>query len=271
MKSIKFVKMHGAGNDFILIDNREGLFPGTDDKLIRKLCSRHLGIGADGLMLIRFTDPAEFSLQYFNADGFPASMCGNGARCAVYFVHLLNRDYERFSFSVSGVSYSGQVTDLEKVRIVWSGLPDILPDPGIQEEIPEQFSRYLYVDSGVPHLVLEAAAGVDNIDVEKWGAFFRNHPSFAPAGTNVNFISRKNSSIQIRTFERGVEGETLACGTGAIAAAMAALRWFSMDPPVQVVARGGVLLVGINERSGMFWLEGPVRKVFDGMVDLESF
>ncbi len=267
-EQIDFTKMHGAGNDFILIDNRRRELDGSENKLFRNLCRRHTGVGADGLMLIDAISGDHFTLKYYNADGKPAEMCGNGARCAVYFASLLKPDKQAFRFSIFDESYRGEITAPEQVRIVWNFTPVIKKFPILKEIIPAEFRRYINVDSGVPHLVLEVNSDLAEVDVARWGKFFRRHRHFAPRGTNVNFIQKGKNGIHIRTYERGVEGETLACGTGAVAAAIAAAEWKLDRFPVNIRAAGGVLKVGIDAADSAFWLEGPVKKVFSGTFNL---
>jgi diaminopimelate epimerase len=261
--------MHGAGNDFILIDNNPRVFSGDETELIRYLCHRQLGIGGDGLMLIDFENPQNFNLRYFNADGKESTMCGNGARCAVYFVHLLHPEILNFTFRISEVEYRAEVLESEQIRLEWNFYPQIKDAPGLQKIIGTEFSRALWVDSGVPHLVLLYPDSVDHINVSHWGPFFRNHPFFAPSGTNVNFVSFKNEHLEIRSYERGVEAETLACGTGVLAAAVALQFWKKAKLPLQFFARGGKLRVGKRSGSDNLWLEGPVKLVFTGEFNLD--
>ncbi len=138
--------------------------------------------------------------------------------------------------------------------------------PGLEKKVPAEFKRFLYVNSGVPHLVLEVKDSLEDFDVPRWGTFFRNHPLFSPQGTNVNFVRIHAHDVTIRTFERGVEGETLACGTGALAAAAAVHHWGQSAFPIDVRARGGLLTVDGSPDLSNMSLEGPVRRVFTGSV-----
>jgi diaminopimelate epimerase len=266
---IPFVKMHGAGNDFILIDNRKNYIDKKDYEFIRQMCRRHFGIGADGLMLLDFKQATDFELTYFNADGRAAEMCGNGARCAIYFMHTLNPEIKKFRFGIGDARYEGEVTADEQVRVFWPETPVILDAAKLTALVPPEFDKFVFVESGVPHLVLHYSSDLDTLDVKKWGAYFRNHDIFKPRGANVNFVQLSKGKIKIRTFERGVEGETLACGTGAIAAAYAAKFWGEANLPVRVLAKGGIL--GVGESGGQIWLEGPVKTVFSGYVDSDGF
>ena len=204
---VEFMKMHGAGNDFILINNNSDCFSGDETAFISQLCHRHLGIGSDGLMLIKFKDGGNFHLRYFNADGTESTMCGNGARCAVYFMHLSFPKIQYFTFWIADVKYQAEVVGHQRIKLEWSFYPEIKNVAEIQNIIPVEFSHGLFVDSGVPHLVLVHPDSVDHLNVLHWGPFFRNHPFFAPSGTNVNFICLKDEQLVIRTYERGVEAE----------------------------------------------------------------
>lgn len=271
MKVIPFSKMHGNGNDFIIIDNREHYLSAREKKLIRKLCQRRLGIGADGLMLIDFKKENHFHLTYFNADGNKAAMCANGARCAVYFMHLRFPQTHCFTFKIENRSYRAEVLGKWRVRIYWPVLPSLKPVSDLPALITENFQQFLWVDSGVPHLVVRTAQSVDEIDVEHWGSFYRHHPLFGKAGTNVNFVNFSPRGILIRTYERGIEGETLSCGTGALAAAWAGKYWQLSDWPTIVQSKGGHLIIGTDSSAKNLWVEGFVQLVYGGEFVKENF
>ena len=268
---IPFTKMHGAGNDFILIDNRQEFFSGDETELFRNLCRRHFGIGADGLLLIQFWHNGEFDVAFFNPDGKPAAMCGNGARCAVYLMHLRHPGFSKFTISFTGKKYLAEITGKEQVRLFWEEKPQIKTDAPVENLLPGIFSNALLIDAGVPHLVVKSNIPLKKIDVAKWGKYFRNHKLFGSAGTNVNFIETGDTGIKIRTYERGVEGETLACGSGALAAVAAVWYWGETASPVEVWARGGHLRVGKYGKKKILWLEGPAKKVFSGRFSREAF
>ncbi len=272
MKSeFPFYKLQGAGNDFILIDNRQNYFTGIEESVFKNLCNRRFGIGADGLMLIDFHEPSFFLLKYFNLDGRSGEMCGNGARCAVFFMHLLHSAYKKFGFEISQKFYRGEVTGKNKVKIIWSFKPEVQTIEESDLNIPTEFDNALLVNSGVPHLILVLKDELDSYNVKKWGNHFRNHEFFAPKGTNVNFLKFIGDKIYIRTFERGIEGETLACGTGAVAAAIAGKYWNKINFPVEIAARGGILKIGVDDKEESLWMEGPVRKVFTGILNLKDY
>jgi len=268
-KTVPFIKMHGTGNDFILIDNAPAYLSGSESELIRKLCQRHFGIGADGLMLLHVFPSGEVHLRYFNADGHEAEMCGNGARCAVQFVHRLYPQRKKFTLKVAEKEYWGEVRGEGQVRIYWNSFPVILESEPIRNTLPDEFGRFLFVNSGVPHFVVESKTPLTETAVVKWGRHFRYHSFFAPVGTNVDFVTGEGEKIYLRTYERGVEGETLSCGTGAVAAAVAIEHWRISPMPVELNTRGGVLRVGRTPRN--VWMEGPVRQVFLGEFDLSDF
>ncbi|GAB4368171.1 MAG: diaminopimelate epimerase [Calditrichia bacterium] len=270
-RKISFVKMQAAGNDFILIDNRHRHFTGSESEFFRNLCDRHFGIGADGLMLLDYKIPSRFHLLYLNSDGKPAEMCGNGARCAVYFMHLQQPEQHEFTFQVGSQMYRGEVLEKERVRIFWNTEPRIIREKEWNKSFTGDFPKALFIHSGVPHLVLYVADSLGEVDVAKWGSYFRHHPAFSPEGTNVDFVQIRKDHLDIRTYERGVEAETLACGTGALAAAVAAEFWGDSRLPLDIVAKGGVLRVGREEEKGAFWLEGPVKMVFSGYFDRSDF
>jgi len=208
-QKIKFSKYQGAGNDFVLVDNRSGFFDGNDTVLVKKMCDRRFGIGADGLMLLEGAENADFRMRYFNADGREGSMCGNGGRCIVAFARDLGIVAEKAAFlAVDGAHeaaiVSGQV-DL--------GMVDV------REVAREDDGDFYLLDTGSPHLVREVT-GLRDVDMATEGHRIRNSPRFRKAGVNVNFVEREGDGYFLRTYERGVEGETLACGTGATAAAM---------------------------------------------------
>lgn len=256
---IAFDKYQGAGNDFVIIDDRPGAFEAGRPELIRGLCDRRFGIGADGLILIARHDQADYEMAYFNADGKPGSMCGNGARCAAHFAlgHGIAGPRQRFMAydgihvaEVSGGTVSLRIADVTEYRTI---------------------DGNYFIDTGSPHYVV-FAAGIDRIDVEAEGGKLRRSPLFAPGGTNVNFVETAGGGLFIRTFERGVERETLACGTGAAASAIAAvLKGYFESGPVDVRVRGGNLRVDFeigDNRITNILLTGPATKVFEGSIEV---
>jgi len=272
---IRFTKLSATGNDFILFDNRAGLFRGDEKKIFRALCTRRVAIGADGILLIenppspslRFT-PSRFIMRYFNRDGCESEMCGNGARaCAFYAFHRGLAPAE-MQFEVSGDAYHAVVTG-GKVRLRMQKPRDLNLHPRALEEVKLQEGGY--VNTGVPHYVL-FVSDVDDVEVARLGAKYRQHSNFQPAGTNVNFVAvTSGSHLHLRTYERGVEEETLACGTGAVASAVLAHLKKGMPFPIHLSTRGGELTVYGDSNFEKLELEGDVRLVYNGEFDLENF
>ena len=214
---LRFTKMNGAGNDFILFDNRAGSIA-LDRNHVAQLCDRHRGIGADGVLLLENpTNRADFRMRYFNADGGEAEMCGNGARCFARFANKVGGQKTRISFEtpagVISAELKGELVTLQMTRPT---------DLRLNVELPlaDDKKRIHFINSGVPHVVIPVAK-IDDADVRGDGAAIRHHQMFSPNGTNVNFIEKRGpNEIAIRTYERGVEDETLACGTGIVASAL---------------------------------------------------
>jgi len=269
---LRFTKMNGAGNDFILFDNRTGDID-LDRDQIAQLCDRHRGIGADGVLLLEnSTNGADFRMRYFNADGGEAEMCGNGARCFARFANKVGGQKAKLSFETPAGVISAEVKgDLVTLRM--TDPTDLRLDidlPMVGEKKTVHFAN-----SGVPHVVIPVAK-IDDADVQRDGAAIRHHKMFSPNGTNVNFIERHGpNKIAIRTYERGVEDETLACGTGIVASALIFAASEKSSSPITVLARGGdELQVGFEKVDGSFrnvTLTGPAEFVFQGEIDLTSF
>ncbi|MBW2518701.1 MAG: diaminopimelate epimerase [Deltaproteobacteria bacterium] len=273
MNPIPFYKMSGAGNDFIIIDNRDGKVKDTDlTGFINAVCRRKMSVGADGLILIETSEACDFRWRFFNSDGSKAEMCGNGARCAARFAHVTGIAGTELSFETEVGAINAQIND-DRVKVR-------MPDPAdLKMAYPLALSnRSLEISSvntGVPHVVVMVEQ-VNDIDVIALGREIRFHQSFAPAGTNANFVQRqKGNSIEIRTYERGVEDETLACGTGAIASAIVSAGRFNLDSPVDVGTRsGGKLTIYFDTREGQFsniFMEGDARIIYAGELQPEAW
>ena len=276
--------MNGAGNDFVMVDNRDGsvsLGPET----IAHLCDRHCGIGADGLLAVEpATGTADFRMRYYNSDGGEAEMCGNGARCFARFANRLIGPRTSVSFETqAGVIEARFIGD--QVQLAMSDPKDLLINQSTEikadtgdgvsgNSVPVLLSSIAVhsVNTGVPHAVV-VVDDLETVPVQKLGATIRFHQDFAPKGTNANFIKATNSaSIAIRTYERGVEAETLACGTGVTASAIIFHELTGALSPVSVQVRGGdVLEVGFEKVNGVYknvTLTGPADFVFDGEIAL---
>jgi diaminopimelate epimerase len=266
---LRFTKMNGAGNDFILFDNRSGDI-NLDRNQIAQLCDRHRGIGADGILLLENpTNRADFRMRYFNADGGEAEMCGNGARCFARFANKVGGQKAQISFETpAGVISAELKGDLVTLRMTEP------TDLRLNVDLPvvAENKTVHFINSGVPHVVIPVSK-IDDADVRREGAAIRHHKMFSPNGTNVNFIEKRGSDkIAIRTYERGVEDETLACGTGIVAGALIFAASENTNGPISVIARGGdELEVGFEKSGDRFrnvTLTGPAEFVFEGTIDL---
>ena len=272
-KTIEFYKMSGSGNDFIIIDNRDlSLNVGDLREFARKVCRHKLSVGADGLFLIEPSTVADFKWQFFNSDGSVAEMCGNGSRCVARFAYIKGITGKKMSFeTIAGIISAEVNDDIVKVK-----LTD--PSPVILGEKIDVADRLFVLDSvntGVPH----AVAFVDNLQsfaVADWGRKIRFHEHFAPKGTNADFATvLSRHKIKLRTYERGVEGETLACGTGMVAAVLAAAARGLVASPVDVLVQSGETLCIYFTRQDDRWkeiyLEGKVKMVYQGLLFEEAY
>jgi diaminopimelate epimerase len=266
MKRLTFWKMSGSGNDFIVIDNRRNRVSAAEGgDLAKALCPRSFSVGADGLILIQKSSRADFAWRFFNADGSEAAMCGNGGRCAARFAYLKGIASENMCFETGAGLIKAEVRG-RRVKLQ-------LPDPyGFREKVSLKVGgRVLepgYMVVGVPHAVLNVD-DIEAVPVQLWGRAVRRHREFAPEGTNVNFYQLTGSGeAAIRTYERGVENETLACGTGSVATALVSAAGGEVRSPVRLATRGGEeLTVYFRRRGTVFsdvYLEGEADLVFEG-------
>ena len=270
---INFVKMHGAGNDFVLIDNRTGIFRGDETVLIQNICNRRFGIGSDGLILIEAGERTHFRMRFFNPDGSPADMCGNGSRCAIYFAHQLGLvPRQGITFEIAGKTYQGQFISDRVIRLTMQPYRHLTPTIALTEVIQDDFHDGIWVEAGVPHLVLLTDRDLTYRDIMNIAPRYRYHPAFRPMGTNVNFLRLDQGGIfKVRTYERGVEDETLSCGTGAVACGVFAREKLGWTSPVVVEYPGGTLTVDWEPNSDTLYLTGPVTPVFEGRFQREVF
>jgi diaminopimelate epimerase len=266
---LHFTKMNGAGNDFVLIDNRAGEVH-LNRSQIAYLCDRHRGIGADGILLLeKPSNRADFRMRYFNADGGEAEMCGNGARCFARFANKIAGATGRISFETpAGVISAELIGDL--VTLQMTEPTDLRLNLSLR--IANENKAMHFINTGVPHVVIPVPQVAD-IDVQRKGAAIRQHEMFSPNGANVNFIEKREANkIAVRTYERGVEDETLACGTGVVASALIFATTERADSPISVLVRGGSDLQVGFEKTGMQFknvtLTGPADFVFEGTIDL---
>ncbi len=269
---VHFVKMSGAGNDMILVDHRDGALAGREEEFARAACARRDGIGADGVLLIENdAGGADCFVRFFNPDGGEYGLCGNGARCVPRFVRELGFTAHRVRFrSLSGV-HEGEAIGDDRARVTLAPVRTIRLD--LPVDVDGAARTMDWGDIGVPHGVFWVDV-VDAVPVERWGAHLRSHPVFGAEGTNVSFVQRAGPDrLRLRTFERGVEGETHACGSGsAVAATIARERGYAGDRVTLGVRSGAALVIHLPPRGAPAppALEGPVRRVFDGAFDFAA-
>ncbi len=273
MNPITFSKMSGSGNDFIIIDNRNQCIDGIDmPQFITSVCRRKMSVGADGLILIEPSDKADFRWRFYNSDGSRAEMCGNGARCATRFAYVNGIAGESLTFETDAGIVNGQI-DADRAKVKMPDPADLRLDYSIELAMgPLVVSS---VNTGVPHVVIMQDA-VEAVDVFGLGREIRNHEAFAPAGTNVNFICRQGPGrLAIRTYERGVEDETLACGTGSIASALVCAIKLNWTSPISLLTRSKEFLtIHFAENGGTFsdvYLEGDARIIYTAQLGEEAW
>ncbi len=287
---LSFVKMSGGGNDFIIIDDRDHQWAGRESWLARALCPRGTAVGADGLILVRRSETADARMAYVNSGGDTAALCGNGGRCLAGYLHRKGLAGSKPTIETAEgrillAEVKGSQVNLEMAPINW-------PPRSVEAETAAvDGSRRVFpgelLTVGVPHFVHHLPADqLPPMEVNRWGAAIRGLGVFGPGGTNVNFYSvvdEGTCTLAVRTYERGVEAETLACGTGCTATALVAAERFGYASPVRCLTRGGSLLTvcfgqadgdsgdGATARWGRVMLEGEARWIFDGLADLQSF
>jgi diaminopimelate epimerase len=270
---IPFMKMSGSGNDFILIDHREPFL--KEDRLkefIRKICQRRISVGADGLILIEGSERADFKWRYYNADGSEAEMCGNGGRCAARFAHLKGITGPSLKFETLAGILSAQVNG-KKVKLEMTKPFGLKLDETLFVDGEERI--FSSINTGVPHAVF-FVENLEGLDVLRIGRTIRYHSYFKPSGANADFVQlEKGSQLSIRTYERGVEDETLACGTGVVAVALVAAFKGLVKSPVSVKTRGGEVLTVSFETEGKevrkVFFEGEVHIVYEAEMWEEAY
>jgi len=270
---VKFTKMTGAGNDFVVIDNRRRHIR-DGSKAARYLCDRRWGIGADGLLLLEKSKRGDYKMMYYNADGSYGGMCGNGGRCIASFAVAYKIASKKHQFEALNYIYHAEVSS-NRVKLSMKDPSSLKLEDSI--DLGTHLQSFSFVDTGSPHVVipLEEIAGdareLADVDLATLGPRIRHHSHFAPAGVNVNIIQRTGpNSLEIRTYERGVEAETLACGTGAIAAAIVAARKWGSKPPIRILPKSNVpLMVQFKDSNGAITnvrLIGPATTVYHGEI-----
>ena len=269
MKTVNFVKMSGAANDFVMIDNRAAVIKKDFVKTSKKLSNRKLSIGADGLILLEKSKKADVRMRIFNPDGSEAEMCGNGVRCLARFAVDKKITGKKLSIeTLAGLIYAEVRGEIVKAKMIEPKGLKLAFSVGVNGTS----EKMNFINTGVPHAV-RFVNSVSSCDVKNLGREIRFHKHFAPRGTNVNFVAVKpGSAIDIRTYERGVEDETLACGTGSTAGALIAAASRGLKSPVSVHTRGGEILKIYFKKDGTrfydVYLEGRIQKNFEGSVSL---
>jgi len=265
---IPFWKYSGCGNDFIIFDNREDVFPSDDRQYIERLCHRHWGIGADGVILLETSLTADFKMVVFNADGCRTSMCGNGLRCLMAFIH--DQELASIICTIETESFVHQLQLNDDATITAT-----MPPPHQQRwhqllTLNNQQLEIHALNTGVPHAIL-FVNDIATVDMNKLGSAIRHHHDFYPHGTNANIAHiNDNNIIDLRTYERGVEAETWACGTGATATAIAAAIVKHLPSPIKVRVRSGDLLTIAfdvsNHHISNISMTGPANRIFQGTM-----
>lgn len=255
---IEFFKYQGTGNDFVMIDNRNGLFPKADKDCIKQLCDRRFGIGGDGLILLENDDTVDFKMIYFNSDGAESTMCGNGGRCLVAFAKYLGVIDDKATFVAVDGLHEATIDDEGKVMLKMKDVEEVL-----------ERESHLFLDTGSPHHV-QMVKGIDALNVQQEGSKIR-YGLYGQSGSNVNFVEALDKdSFKVRTYERGVEQETLSCGTGVTAVAIAMhKKGLANTSPVLLDTPGGILRVDFEPNAKGYeniYLTGPAKQVFNGTV-----
>ncbi len=277
MEVLTFTKMSGAGNDFIVIDKKNNIDLVVDNNLISRICDRRNGVGADGLITIEDSVTHNFIMNYYNADGSTGSLCANGARCAILFASNSGRLKDnKAEFVSNDIVYKGDVISDSEIKFYLN------PPKKIKYNFKIKAGGKLinshFVDTGSPHVIIDIQESegflksLDDIPVELLGREIRYSGEFSPDGTNVNFIDVKNGRVFIRTYERGVEAETLACGTGSVAAALIAYTTKKISVPVEIIPKSKEkLFVNFDvENSNVrnLSLTGPAKVIFAGEIKI---
>lgn len=272
--TIEFIKIEGAGNDFVLIDNRETKYSLSLPQLARALCNRHFGIGSDGLIVLESSKMADIKMRFLNPDGSEGAMCGNGGRCAAHYA-ILNQKKSKVSIESLDYVYNAE--------IVGGNIMLRMKNPTeLKYDLKYCFQNEIiltdFINTGSDHLIVSTenlpaslCARLEEIDIQTIGRFLRYHEYFHPKGTNVNFIEKAGESeLKIRTYERGVEAETLACGTGAVGSAIIAAIKYSWKPPIKIQTRSGSILSINFQYDGKnisdVSITGPAKIAFTGKV-----
>lgn len=272
MEPIAFWKMSGSGNDFILVDNRDRSVGEKEmGPLVKKICRRRESVGADGVIFVTKSDRFDFGWRFFNADGGEVEMCGNGARCVARFAHLNGMAESKMTFETLAGPIAAEVTG----HWVRASIPvPTALEMDIDLPLETGWLTVDFINTGVPHVVIQVDS-LSDCPVFQQGKSLRHHPMFSPDGTNANFIKIiAPDLLEIRTYERGVEDETLACGTGAVAAALIGAARGMVDSPVRAKTQGGEeLRISFQKEQDKFtqvWFEGKTVIVYQGQLHEEA-
>jgi diaminopimelate epimerase len=266
---LRFTKMNGAGNDFVMIDNRSGEVRLEPEQIVR-ICDRHRGVGADGILLLENgSNGADFRMRYYNRDGGEAEMCGNGARCFARFANKIAAAPAKVSFQTPAGLIRAELHG-ELITLQMSEPKDLRLNLDLATNAENEHVHF--INSGVPHVVVPVSK-IEDVDVRERGAALRYHKEFSPAGANANFIEKGGAKkILVRTYERGVEEETLACGTGVVASALIFAATEKLDGPISVTVRSGSELnVDFRRAAEKFTnvtLTGPAEFAFEGTIEV---
>ena len=264
---ISFTKASGAGNDFVIVNNFRGDLAVDPARFAPAVCDRHFGVGGDGLLVLEKSTRADFTMLYYNADGSSGGMCGNGGRCIARFALMEGVAGKNQRFEALDHIYDAEVGE-ESVRLHMKDPVDIRP--GLSFSFRGKHMKGAFLDTGAPHAVIFEEE-LESLNVMEIGRAIRHDPRFSPAGTNVNFVHiRDGSTVELRTYERGVESETLACGTGAVASGLVSSYLYPLSSPVSVAVRSGESLLVHFRRTGRTWtdvfLEGSAHMLFKGTL-----
>ncbi|MEO7032083.1 MAG: diaminopimelate epimerase [Herbaspirillum sp.] len=267
--ALAFTKMHACGNDFIIIDDRAGRWLGHESVLAERLCHRRMALGADGMLLLRSGQaPTEFDMVFVNADGLIGEMCGNGARCMAAFIRRVGLADNQLTLRTPAGTVTVHFIDAEHIKL------DLPPPSAIRTDViicwQDTDWTFDAIDIGVPHAVCFTSdlAALATIPVDKLGHYACHHAAFAPRGCNINFVAIVDQRLYLRTYERGVEAETLGCGTGATAAALLAHHRFGLTAPIEIMTSSGeTISVNFEPATKLLQLTGGAHFVADGTVE----
>ena len=272
----EFYKIHGNGNDFIVVENQKKRYNNWSSTFIQQICSIHTGIGADGLLFLEDSKSADFKMKIYNSDGYETKMCSNGSRCISYLAYKQGIVKDSFKFEANDGIHVGKITGMNtvKVQVILSNNNDPKTFPS-DFLLPKNITFKKFINTGVPHVVLECK-NIDSVDVREIGKNLRYHSYYQPEGTNINFVelikNNRELKLKVRTYERGVEAETLACGTGVTASSLSFFDVTNMNSSnIDVETNGGKLSVSISKDLHDIYIEGPVKMVFKGTYIEEGY